>query len=334
MRKRIFLISILLTIGASVGWAADRFPPAPDDLTDLDLIDLDLDAIVAEGENLWSFSFVAGYGQSDLGDSEQQAVSIASIEGMFEAVNAQIGDVADIGWSDNGFSDLKTAFSWRASARHKFPEGVMLPGVGMRLGVELTAGRIGSSTRLGENGFGATLTDDAYSYSASALFYLPGNLTSFQIPYLGARRDIFISAGGGIARGRHAIELFVPPRDFSSIPPPILLEATQTNPTWQIGLGGEEYYTPYFSLSWQVGYQSMSFDELMYSDASIATFDDFENREPVAEPLVIGYGDVATVWTPWFPEGNLLGSWGADPSNPIDIDFGGFNFAAGLRYHF
>ena len=30
--------------------AADRFPPAPDDLSDLDLIDLDLNAIVAELE--------------------------------------------------------------------------------------------------------------------------------------------------------------------------------------------------------------------------------------------------------------------------------------------
>ncbi len=326
--------SLVLLLVATVAWSADRFPPAPDDLFDPDLIDLDLGAIVAEGENLWSFSFTAGYGQSNLEDSEMQATSIASIQGMFEAVNAQIGQVADIGWSGEGFSDLKMAFNWRATGRYKLPESIMVPGLGMRLGVEGTISRIGSSTRLGENGFGASLTDDAYIYSASALFYLPGAINTYRIPYLGARRDIFLSAGGGLSRGRHSVEIFVPPRDFMSIPPPILLDASQTNPTWQIGLGGEEYYTPYFSLSWQVGYQSVEFDELKYSDASIATLAFFENKEPVAEPIVIGYGDVATVWTPWFPEGNLLGAWGADPSNPVDIDFGGFSFSAGLRYHF
>ncbi len=339
MSRRVCLISLALLIGVTAVAAADRFPPAPDDLIDLDLIDLDLNAIIAEGENLWSFSFTAGYGESDLGDSRAKGAAIATLQGMFEAVNEQIGQVADIGWSGDGFSDSKAAFNWMASGRYKLPEAIRFPSIGGHFGIEMNASRVGSSILLTENGFGSSITDEVYSIGGNGLYYFPKNMTSFDIPYIpdlpitGSRRDLFLSFGGGFARGKHITELFMPPRDFSSIPPPILLEAHETRPTWQVSLGGEEFYTPYLSFSWRAGYQNMEFDELKYSDGSLATLHEYESRTP-AEPIVLGYGEVATVWTPWFPADALLGSWGANPDDPVNIDFTGFTFSAGLRYHF
>ncbi len=334
MRYRYGILAAGMLLGASFAFGANRFPPAPDDLMDPDLIDLDLDAIVAEGEPLWSFQFSAGLGQKNLSDTEKQAASIASIETMFNAVNAQIGEVADIGWSGDGFSDLTVAFNWRAGARYKFPETVGFPLIGGRFAFEFAAGRVGSSMRLSERGFGATLTDQAYFGSGNMLFFLPREMTRGDFPILGSKRDVFVSAGLGYARGIHQIELFIPPRDFSSIPPPTLLEASQWKPMWQISVGGEEFYTSFFSLSWQVGYQYMQFDRLEYNDASIATLRAAETKEPIAEPIVIGYTDVASVWTPFSPPEFIYGSYGADPSNPIDVVFTGLTFSAGFRYHF
>lgn len=303
--------------------------PAPDDLsiTALDDIELILDHMVAESERLWSFSMQTGYGQQSSSSTERKAEAILSIKEVFEAVSATLGQLFDIDWSDDGFSTLGPGFNVLASARYKFPESVTVGGA--RLGLDLSGSRTGHSTRVAENGFGATLTNETYQFHASGLVFVPGEFNKMKLPLLGSRRDVFVSAGAGYANGSQVTELFIPPRDFGSINPPTILKASNGTGSWQFGIGGEEYYAPFFSLSWQVLYRNLKISELKYDDASRASL------EPSGDlPIVEGEGEIATAWDPWFPATSLQGSWVADPSDPIKIDFTGINFVLGVRYHF
>ncbi|NNE07531.1 MAG: hypothetical protein HKN20_03105 [Gemmatimonadetes bacterium] len=303
--------------------------PSPDDLSisALDDIELILDHMVAESERLWSFSLQTGYGQQSSPTTKHKAESILSIKAVFEAVSETLGQIFDIGWSDDGFSKLGPGFNVLASGRYKFPESVSIRGA--RLGLDFSGSRTGNSTRISENGFGATLTNETYQFHASGLVFLPGEFNKVKLPLLGSRRDVFLSAGAGYASGSQVTELFIPPRDFGSINPPTILKASNGTGSFQFGIGGEEYYAPFFSLSWQVLYRSLKIDELKYDDASIASL------SPSGDlPIVEGEGEIATAWDPWFPETSLQGSWVADPSDPIQIDFSGINFVLGVRYHF
>ncbi len=333
VRRTIIAVTALWIVQATCVFA-DRFPPAPDDLFDPDLIELDLDAIVAEKEKLWSLSLTGGFNQSDLATTLRTTDAIASIEAMFQAVNEQFGSVQDLGWSGNGFSDLTNAYAVSMSGRVKFPEAVVLPGLGSRMGLELTGSRIGSSTRMGENAFGAVITDQVLSLDLTALFYLPKETFQRRILFLGSRRDLFFGLGGGLARGTHQMELFLPPRDFGSIPPPTLLSANQTAGSFHIKVGGEEYYTSFLSLSWVAGFQSLLLDQLEWNSSANSQF---AASDETGTPILTGWnqtGGVATVWDDWFPATALTGSWVARPGDPIEIDFSGFLFGAGLRYHF
>ena len=114
MRYVLMLFALLAVLPAWTYGQDLRQPPAPDDLFDPDLIELDLDAIVAEKEKLLSVSFTMGLSQKDLGTSEQQAVSIASIKSIFDALAAEFEAATgiDVSWRRDSFEEFSPAFNF------------------------------------------------------------------------------------------------------------------------------------------------------------------------------------------------------------------------------
>ena len=137
------------------------------------------------------------------------------------------------------------------------------------------------SSRRGEMNMtnaGRNVTVSSQATMIPAATNTPKTWTDWKIPFLGFRRDVYLGVGAGIAWAEHQVELFFPPRDFSSISDPVVLEAKESKPNVIFTLGGEEYYTPQFSFSWQVGYQFLKFDQLAYTDDSLRQLRDHQSQ--------------------------------------------------------
>jgi len=329
--------AVLLLLAFGLPSAADlRPPPAPDDLFDPDLIDLDLDAIIAEKEKLFSLSFSIGTSQSDLATTRAQAASITSIKSAYDSLAVAFEDVTgiDIRWTKDSFEGQKPVLDLFGSVRFKLPESITMPGVGGRLGLEIAGGRTGTSTRFSETGLGASITDEAWIFSGRALYYLPETFTgSGWVIFPGVeKREVYLGLGAGRAFAKHSIEMYTPDPNLSGIGEFSLFEATGSSNTFDLLAGAEEYFTPFLSLNVELGYQWLRQEELKYTDP-----------ERVADSdLLINEGEVATSWGPWFPEGMIpLVATAADleygydrGEDPIVVDYSGFSLRAGLRYHF
>lgn len=344
--RRVLTALLLTASAASFAWGADlrqppapaelRQPPAPDDLSDPDLIDLDLDAIIAEREKLWSVSFNVGTSGRDLATTTTQGENIMTLKLAFDNLADEFEDATGINirWQKDSFDGLSPVLELFSSVRYKFPESVVVPGIGGRLGVEALGGRTGSSTRVADSGFGAALSDEAWMLEGRALYYLPASLTFNNVRIFPGveKREIYIGFGAGRAWAKHSIELFMPADNLSGIGNLYSFEADGQTNVYDIVLGVEEYVTPYISLNLQLGYQSLKQEELKYNDPQ-----EVENAT-----ILINEGETATVWGPWFPEGlipyaaiqsQLEYGWDRGDEN-IVVDFSGFTARAGIRYHF
>ncbi|MFH1680487.1 MAG: hypothetical protein ABIH26_07570 [Candidatus Eisenbacteria bacterium] len=334
MRSMLLLFAVLAVV--SFAQAGDlRRPPAPDDLFDPDLIELDLDAIVAEKEKLWSVTFGVGTSQQGLKTTEAQAANIITIKSAYDNLATEFENVTglNIRWRNDSFEDLRPVFDVYAGARLKLPESIVVPGLGGRLGLEMEGGRTGSATRFSDYGFGASIADEAWFVSGKALYYLPSAF-NFRGLYFGGveKREIYLAAGVGRAWAKHTVEIFMPDAGLQGIGDFFLYEATGSASTFDLSIGAEEYLMPFLSLSVQAGYRWMEKGDLKY-----------DNLEEIEDsPILINEGEVATVWGPWFPEGmvqfvahvaGLESGWDRG-EEPIVVDFSGFLFRAGLRYHF
>ncbi|MFH1278864.1 MAG: hypothetical protein ABIK65_10850 [Candidatus Eisenbacteria bacterium] len=335
--RRVLTVILLAAVAASLAAADDlRRPPAPDDLLDPDLIELDLDAIIAEQEKLWSVSFQIGTAQKDLATTETQAENIVTIKAAYDNLADEFEDATGISirWQKDSFDPISPVFDLFGTVRYKLPESILLPGVGSRLGVELSGGRTGTATRFSELGFGASLSDEVYVLSGRALFYMPASLTfnDYRLFQGVEKREVYFGLGFGRAWANHAVEIYSPAASLSGIGEFYHFEADGSTNIFEVTLGLEEYFTPSLSVNFQVGYQSLKQDELKYAD--VQKVEDAD--------ILINEGEVATVWGPWFPEGSipfiaiqsgLDYGWDTGTEN-IVVDFSGFNFKTGLRYHF
>lgn len=336
--RPVFSLILLAALTASLAGAADdlRRPPAPDDLLDPDLIELDLGAIIAEQEKLWSISFQLGSGQQDLATTEQQGENIVTLKAAYDNLANEFEDATGINirWQRDSFEPINPLFDLFGTVRYKLPESILLPGAESRLGVELSGGRTGTSTRFSELGFGASLADQAWILTGRVLFYLPPSLTfnDYRLFQGVDKREVYFGLGAGRAWANHAIEIYSPAATLSGIGEAYHFEANGSTGMFEIALGLEEYFTPSLSLNLQVGYRSLKQEELKYAD--VQKVEDAD--------ILINEGEIATVWGPWFPEGSipfiaiqsgLDYGWDTGEEN-IVVDFSGFNFKTGLRYHF
>ncbi|MBM3321644.1 MAG: hypothetical protein FJY73_13360 [Candidatus Eisenbacteria bacterium] len=333
---RIVLLAVAVLAAVSVAQAEGlRQPPAPDDLFDPDLIDLDLGAIIAEKEKLWSVTFGLGTSGQGLRTTEAQARNIVTIKEAFDNLADAFEEAVgiDIRWSKDSFEDMRPVLDIYGGGRLKLPSSVTLPGLGGRFGLELDGGRTGSATRFSEYGFGASIADEAWYLSGRALYYLPSALTLPGLYVRGVeKREIYIAAGFGRAWAKHSVEIFSPDPVLQGIGDFYLYEATGSANTFDLSIGAEEYFTPFLSVSLRAGYRWLEKGSLKYTDV----------EEIRSSPLLINEGEIATVWGPWFPEGmvpivamaaGLEYGWDRG-EEPIVVDFSGFLFRAGLRYHF
>ncbi len=334
---RALSVLLLISMAASFAVAGDiRRPPSMDDLFDPDLIELDLDAIIAEQEKLWSFSFKLGSAQNDLATTEQQAENIATLKLAYDALAAEFENATGINieWSQDSFESLRPVLDMYASVRYKLPERFVLPRVGGRLGVEMQGGRTGTSTNFYENGFGAAIADEAWLFGGRFLYFLPASLTASnrQIFRGVEKREIYFGVGAARAWVNHSVEVYMPDPNFQGIGDFYDFQATGNTTVYEFLVGVEEYFTPYLSLNLQVGYQSLKKGDLRYV-----------NPQKVEDAdILINEDEIATVWGPWFPEAmvpfvavqqNLQYGWDRGEDSVV-IDFTGFNFRLGLRYHY
>jgi hypothetical protein len=335
--RNLFLAFAILAAASSLVFADDhRRPPAPDDLLDPGLIDLDLTAIVAEEERLWSVSFGVGSSQQGLATTETQAEHIMTMKAGFDSLANYFEDAAGITirWRSDAFEDMRPVLDLQAAVRYKLPDKFTLPGVGARLGVELTGGRMGTATRFSDCGFAASLADEAWVLGGRALVYLPTSLTLTRFrPFKGVeKRDVYVGFGAGRAWARHSIEIYMPDDQLQGIGDFYHYQATGSGNTYEFMAGADEYFTPSLSLNLQVGYRWLEKGGLEYTDP-----EKIENSS-----ILIDEGKVATVWGPWFPEGMIpfvaaaagLNSGWDRGTEEIKVDFSGFVFRGGLRYHF
>jgi hypothetical protein len=334
--RRVFLVLAVIAAVATTSPAGDlRRPPAPDDLIDPDLIELDLSAIVAEKEKLWSVTFGFGTSQQGLETSEEQARNIMTVKAGYDTLAKYFEEATGINirWSKDSFEDIRPVLDIHVGARYKLPEAIHLPFLGSRLGVEVNGLRTGTATRFSDHGFGAEIADEAYLLTGKALVYLPTRFTLERFrPFKGVeRREVYFGGGMGRAWAKHTVEIFMPDEGLQGIGDPYRFEATGSTNTYEMVFGLEEYFTPFLSVNLQAGYRWLEKGDLKYTDP-----------EKVANSLIlINEREVATVWSPWYPEGIppvLIGetiNWGWDRGvEPIVVDFSGLNFRGGLRYHF
>ncbi|MFH1279759.1 MAG: hypothetical protein ABIK65_15435 [Candidatus Eisenbacteria bacterium] len=298
-------------------------------------------------EHVFSVAIMIGSGSRDFSTAEATADGIESIKTVFDEFADEFEDATGImiRWSDEGFSEQKRAYEIGVDFRLNFPaeSTPIFLGRGTRLGFEAGFWRLRSSSlletegvelSLSEPGFGAVVSEKALGADGTFLVYLPRSLFDRDIPLLGRRRDVYFGAGGGMARGRHGIEIFHPPFDFQGVGELLVVEADQWTRSFHAAIGGEEFFSQWISLSWEIGWSTLVFDNLKWTDASLAAF---AAKEESGGAPISGWdetGGVATVWDDWTPPGEMLGSWVADPDRPIEIDLSGFNFRLGLRAHF
>lgn len=332
--RRVLMILAAIALSASLCWSGDlRMPPAPDDLFDVDLIELDLNAIVAEKEKLWSISFMLGSSQKDLATTELQAEGLISIITIFESLADDFEDATGIRmwWSNTEFDDMKPVLDMYSNIRFKLPESIQAPGIGGRLGFELAVGRTGTSKRFAAEGFSAGMTDEAWTVMGSALYYLPGDLSRF-LTFRGVeRREIYFGIGAGNAWAAHSVDVYAPAWGLQGFGDSYHYKAAGSSLCSQFMVGGDEFFTPFLSLTYQLSYRLIKQEELKYTNVG----------EVEASPILIGEGEVATAWGEWFPDfWPLFGDQGAIDfgysrgDENVVIDFSGFSFQAGLRYHF
>ncbi len=333
--QRVSLVLAMIAAAASLSTADDlRRPPAPDDILDPDLIELDLTAIIAEEERLWSVAFGIGTSQQGLGTTETQARNIMTVKSGFDSLASAFEDATGINirWTRDSFDELSPVLDLYLGARYKLPETIRLPVLGSRLGIEVNGLRTGSATRFSDHGFGSSIADEAYLLTGKALFYFPARLTlpGFRLFKGVEKREVYVGGGIGRAWSKHSVEIFSPDAQLQGIGDLYRYEATGSTNTFEMVFGAEEYFTTFLSVNLQIGYRWLEQDELKYTDP--------EKVENSA--ILINEGEVATVWGPWFPEGmlpilagGLDSGWDRGDEN-IVVDFSGFNFRGGLRYHF
>ncbi|MBN1825640.1 MAG: hypothetical protein JW958_05175 [Candidatus Eisenbacteria bacterium] len=332
MRRVLYLLVLMGLFVFPAFAGVHRHPPAPDDLFDPDLIELDLDAIIAEKEKLFSVAFYLGSSQKDLSTSETQARNIASVKTAYDALAIGFQDATgiDISWQNDAFEGVRPVLDFYGNFRYKLPESVRLPGLGGRIGLQASAGRTGTSDRFSEKGFGAAITDEAYQFTGDFLYYIPGDLSRLKIIRGVERRELYVGFGMGYVWGRHIVEVFAPDLTLQGIGTNFTYEADGNAVMYQFLVGGDEYITPFLSISYQLSYRLVEVEDLKYNDVD----------EILDSPILIGEEETATTWDPWFPEdmwppldGSIEFGWSVG-EDPIKIDFSGVGFQIGLRYHF
>ena len=308
---------------------------------------------VGSAARRFSFAFYGATGRQSFANVEETAEGIYSIRASFDEFADAFEDATGINirWSDEGFSDRKRAYKAGWDLRYHMVPFAYTPGAAgdeFRMDLELGMWNLrcsgpftgpGTETELSEPGFGAAVREKVRAFDCTVLWYFPRRWSDVGIPLIGSRRDLYAGVGVDFAHGEHEIEIYAPDSGLQGAGSTLELEANQNTAGYHFVIGGEQYFSPWFSVNLELGWSSLVMDQLEWTDGSLETL---KTREDEGWLYVEGWDStdgVATAWEDWTPtapvEGSWVGGyWSADPERPIEIDLSGFEFKAGLRVHF
>jgi hypothetical protein len=274
---------------------------------------LNLKKVEREPERRWSLHFSFGATQADLA----QSVARARLMERFgrEAFGELQSGAFDIGWTRDGPTDPGTGLRLQGDIRYKLNSLVTLEG---RLG------QASAITAFAQRGFRFDEKAEILDLSGSVLLTMPWRLWRF---------GFYAGGGGGYLHGKLSTGFYVP--SFSGIPFYLVSSATGNSSQYHLRGGGEMYVTRFVSFTVEGEYRRAEIETLKYSsDSQAKAVDEYDGPGGVGNsPHVWNYYDFDLeqqrfFWSVQDPDRPDL------PLEPVTIDFTGFSFTAGLRYHF